>query len=436
MCSVFVTADPELYSSYTRSIRFAGVSTSLRLERMFWDVLARSAPGCDERPPTDQQTARRAGRSRRRLGNFASFLRVCCCGTCRCRLSASFRRTARSRFARWERAPSKRDSRDRWNAGSPRRVPDSSRGARVCDDASRIGEQNMPRASFIGNRLRVRRGQEATAEASGLPVSIAADLPQAGQCHALQTVRRAGVDLSICRCDAAWTGRVDVRIGARTSDRFARARRARWTGTSCRPAGWSSPTGACSVRWRPSSSSAGYGNRSPMRRCVRMARGQRWHESRAERLSGRATDRPPSRFRYGGDRRPTGGRSLPALTASKVFSTARQGSCSRTRRSPCRPARSRTRYDPRRPPARQHRIVLFHHVAALIRGHCEFVAHSAPKTSSACRCRRSTSDHGRSEGFERSVASEKLWPRRAALVNARKEIQHDWPFFRDRPART
>src|ERR1700739_936066 len=79
MCSVFVNADPELYSPYTRSIRLHGVSTSLRLERMFWDVLAEigardlmSVPQLVGKLPDELVTA---GGD---LRQFAAFPRVCC----------------------------------------------------------------------------------------------------------------------------------------------------------------------------------------------------------------------------------------------------------------------------------------------------------------------------------------------------------------------
>lgn len=79
MCRMFVNADPELYTSYTRSIRLHGVSTSLRLERMFWDVLAEI--GARDSMTVPQLVGKlhdelvTAGAD---LGNFASFLRVCC----------------------------------------------------------------------------------------------------------------------------------------------------------------------------------------------------------------------------------------------------------------------------------------------------------------------------------------------------------------------
>jgi predicted DNA-binding ribbon-helix-helix protein len=79
MCGMFVNADPELYTSYTRSIRLHGVSTSLRLERMFWDVLAeigaRDAMSVPQLVGKLHDELLAAGAD---LGNFASFLRVCC----------------------------------------------------------------------------------------------------------------------------------------------------------------------------------------------------------------------------------------------------------------------------------------------------------------------------------------------------------------------
>ena len=40
MCHFFANQPPESYASETRSIRLNGQSTSLRLEKVFWDILA------------------------------------------------------------------------------------------------------------------------------------------------------------------------------------------------------------------------------------------------------------------------------------------------------------------------------------------------------------------------------------------------------------
>ncbi len=79
MCQVFISADPMLYASRSRSVRLHGVATSIRLENMFWQVL--------------QEIAARDGYSVAQLctrlydelvaehgvvDNFSSFLRVCC----------------------------------------------------------------------------------------------------------------------------------------------------------------------------------------------------------------------------------------------------------------------------------------------------------------------------------------------------------------------
>lgn len=39
MCQIFISADPALYATRSRSIRLHGVATSLRLENLFWQVL-------------------------------------------------------------------------------------------------------------------------------------------------------------------------------------------------------------------------------------------------------------------------------------------------------------------------------------------------------------------------------------------------------------
>jgi predicted DNA-binding ribbon-helix-helix protein len=79
MCEFFVQADPILYESRTRTVRIHGVLTSIRLENLVWDTLARMA--ADEGKSTnalivtfyDEIMAFRG-----EVPNFASFLRVTC----------------------------------------------------------------------------------------------------------------------------------------------------------------------------------------------------------------------------------------------------------------------------------------------------------------------------------------------------------------------
>ncbi|MBB4094628.1 ribbon-helix-helix domain-containing protein [Ochrobactrum pecoris] len=79
MCRLFIGADPELWSSVTRSLRIDGVVTSVRLENFFWWTLEEIAVR------DDLTVSRLIGKlydeSRNEghdLDNFASFLRVCC----------------------------------------------------------------------------------------------------------------------------------------------------------------------------------------------------------------------------------------------------------------------------------------------------------------------------------------------------------------------
>ncbi|MBW9073898.1 ribbon-helix-helix domain-containing protein [Agrobacterium sp. CR_3] len=79
MCKLFIKADPTLWESHTRSLRIDGMVTSVRLENFFWSTL--------------DEIARRDGMNSVQLiaklynesidaghdlGNFTSFLRVCC----------------------------------------------------------------------------------------------------------------------------------------------------------------------------------------------------------------------------------------------------------------------------------------------------------------------------------------------------------------------
>jgi predicted DNA-binding ribbon-helix-helix protein len=79
VCSVYAQADPILYEARTRSVRIHGVLTTIKIENLFWHVLTEMA--------TKQQTTTNGlivklhdevTEYRENVGNFASFLRVCC----------------------------------------------------------------------------------------------------------------------------------------------------------------------------------------------------------------------------------------------------------------------------------------------------------------------------------------------------------------------
>jgi predicted DNA-binding ribbon-helix-helix protein len=79
MCQVFIGADPSLYQAKARSLRLRGVSTSLRLENMFWQVLEEI--GSRDGLSLSQLIAKlydELSESEGDLGNFTSFLRVSC----------------------------------------------------------------------------------------------------------------------------------------------------------------------------------------------------------------------------------------------------------------------------------------------------------------------------------------------------------------------
>ena len=79
MCQLFIDADPDLWTSQTRSFRMDGMVTSVRLEDLFWRTLETIGERDDLSVP---QLLHRlynesldAGHD---VGNFTSFLRVCC----------------------------------------------------------------------------------------------------------------------------------------------------------------------------------------------------------------------------------------------------------------------------------------------------------------------------------------------------------------------
>lgn len=79
MCEFYVSADPILYESRTRTVRIRGVSTSIRLENFAWDMLAMMAR--EEGVTTNALIASfhdEILQSRGDVQNFTSFLRVTC----------------------------------------------------------------------------------------------------------------------------------------------------------------------------------------------------------------------------------------------------------------------------------------------------------------------------------------------------------------------
>ncbi len=79
MCDIYDSADPMHYELSTRSMRIRSVATSIRLENLCWDILARIAS--KDNITTNQligklydEIIERQGR----VDNLSSFLRVSC----------------------------------------------------------------------------------------------------------------------------------------------------------------------------------------------------------------------------------------------------------------------------------------------------------------------------------------------------------------------
>ena len=79
MCEIYAKADPILYESRSRSLRIHGAVTKIRLENLFWDILAELAES--DGYTTNQLIAKlydELVEYRGEIDNFASFLRVSC----------------------------------------------------------------------------------------------------------------------------------------------------------------------------------------------------------------------------------------------------------------------------------------------------------------------------------------------------------------------
>ena len=79
MCQLFIDADPELWASHTRSFRMDGMVTSVRMEDLFWRTLETISARDDlSVPQLLHRLYNESLDAEHDLGNFTSFLRVCC----------------------------------------------------------------------------------------------------------------------------------------------------------------------------------------------------------------------------------------------------------------------------------------------------------------------------------------------------------------------
>ncbi|MBB3919463.1 ribbon-helix-helix domain-containing protein [Rhizobium fabae] len=79
MCELFIKADALLWESTTRSLRIDGMVTSVRLENFFWskleEIARRDSMNVVQLITRLHHESIDVGHD---LGNFTSFLRVCC----------------------------------------------------------------------------------------------------------------------------------------------------------------------------------------------------------------------------------------------------------------------------------------------------------------------------------------------------------------------
>ncbi|NQZ31164.1 MAG: ribbon-helix-helix domain-containing protein [Oceanospirillaceae bacterium] len=80
MCRLFIGADPQLWDSSTKSLRIDGMVTSVRLENYFWSILTEiSMRDHMNIPQLLCKLYHESIDAGHDLGNYSSFLRVCCC---------------------------------------------------------------------------------------------------------------------------------------------------------------------------------------------------------------------------------------------------------------------------------------------------------------------------------------------------------------------
>jgi len=79
MCHVFANQNPERYASHTRRLRLNGQSTSIRLEKAFWDILDEIAAKNGMSTPIFISTLHsEVVELRGEPSNFTSLLRCAC----------------------------------------------------------------------------------------------------------------------------------------------------------------------------------------------------------------------------------------------------------------------------------------------------------------------------------------------------------------------
>ncbi|WP_419797073.1 MAG: ribbon-helix-helix domain-containing protein [Terasakiella sp.] len=79
MCELFIGAKSDLWVSQSKSLRIDGVATSIRMENFFWQTLSEIA--YRDSMTVNQLITKLYHESidaEHDLGNFTSFLRVCC----------------------------------------------------------------------------------------------------------------------------------------------------------------------------------------------------------------------------------------------------------------------------------------------------------------------------------------------------------------------
>lgn len=126
MCRLFIGADPKLWESVTRSIRMDGMVTSVRLEHMFWNVLEDIAARQDLNvPQLLHQLYNESIDEGHDLGNFTSFLRVCCVRFIDLQLSGLIATEASHDFDALPAADILRNEKERRDAANNRRAVNS-----------------------------------------------------------------------------------------------------------------------------------------------------------------------------------------------------------------------------------------------------------------------------------------------------------------------